>query len=179
RDSRLDRAQVAHHLLFEVTQDVRVAHGLDRTWRAADTGRVVDHNVDTAELARCRVDEVLDRVGVHAVTDDRDDLTARCVRELRGRLRQRSFGTGADGDVAALERQLAGNSPADAAAGAGDDGFLIGELQVHAFLLRKCTRDGYGTCHSAEVRSFALPLSLPPRRGEGLRPAPTQSPQPP
>src|SRR2546428_1669713 len=135
RDGRLDRAQVAHHLLFEVAQDVRVAHGLDRAWRAADAGRVVDHNVDAAELARRRVDEVLDRVGVQGVTDDGDDLTARLVRQLSGRLLQRSFGTGANGDVAALERELAGDSPADASAGAGDNGFLVGEVQGHSFLL--------------------------------------------
>src|SRR5262245_13465256 len=136
RHGRLDRTQVAHHLLFEVAQDIRVAHGLDGAWRATDTGRVVDHDVDAPELARRRVDKVLDRISIRSVADDRDDLAARLVRQLSGRLLQRSFGTGANSDVAALERKLASDSPTDAAAGAGDDGFLVGELQVHLFLLR-------------------------------------------
>jgi hypothetical protein len=59
------------------------------------------------------------------------------VRQRRGRLLQRSFCPGAHGDVAALESELAGDRPADASAGAGDDGFLVGELQVHEFLLRE------------------------------------------
>src|SRR5262249_43814434 len=121
RDGSLDRAQVAHYLLFEVAQDVRVAHGLDRTWRATDAGRIVDHDVNATELACRRVDEVLDGVGVQGITDDRDDLTPRFLHQFSGRLLQRSFGTGADGDVAALERELAGDGPANAAAGAGDD----------------------------------------------------------
>src|SRR4030095_16239019 len=105
---RLDRAQVTHHLLFEVAQDVCVTHGLNRAWRATDAGRVVDHDVDAAEVARRRVGEVLDRVGTPRVTNNGDHLAARFVRQLSGRLLQRSFGTGANGDVAALERQLAG-----------------------------------------------------------------------
>src|SRR4030095_13415037 len=136
---RLDRAQVTHHLLFEVAQDVCVTHGLNRAWRATNAGRVADHDVDAGEVARRRVDEVLDRVGIQRVTDDGDNLVARFVRQLSGCLLQRSFGTGANGDVAALECKLAGDSPADASAGAGDDGFLAGELQVHWFLLRACT----------------------------------------
>src|SRR5207249_1314685 len=71
---------------------------------AANAGRVVDHDVDTAErVCRCG-NEVLNRVGVQGVTDDGDDLAARLVRQRSGRFLQRSFGPGADGDVAALER---------------------------------------------------------------------------
>src|SRR5262245_44798769 len=84
-----------------------------------------------------------DGVGIQGVTDNGDDLAARFVRQCSGRVLQWSFGPGTDGDVAALERELAGNRPADAAAGAGNDGFLVGELQVHSCLLRTCTRNGY------------------------------------
>src|SRR5262249_13558637 len=84
--SRLDCAQVAYHLLFEVAQDVGVAHGLDRAGSAAYTRRVVDHDVNATEFTCRRVDEVPDRVGVQGVTDDGDNLAARLIRQFTGRL---------------------------------------------------------------------------------------------
>ena len=72
-DGCLHRPQVADDL-FKVVQDVGVTDGLNGAGRATDAGRVVDHDVDAAELARRCGDEVLDRVCVRGITNDRDDF---------------------------------------------------------------------------------------------------------
>jgi hypothetical protein len=76
------------------------------------------------------------------------------MRQCSGCFLQRSCGPGADGDVAALEGKLAGDRPADAAAGAGDDGFFAGELQVDEYLITliQC-RDMIGRLTIADTTS--------------------------
>jgi len=98
---------------------------------------VGDEVVDLSKAADGEVEGVLDGFGVGEVSGDGEDA----VVEVGGG-GELFVGAGEGVDVAACEddagafgEEGGGNGSADAAGGAGDEGDLVGELEVHGFSL--------------------------------------------
>ena len=104
--------------------------------REVDDARVVDDDVDAAELALGLQDRLGHVVVVAHVADDRQRVAARGADLLGGRvdrsleLRVRGVGLREQGDVRAVPRRAQGDGEADAAAAAGHQNRLAGERLV-------------------------------------------------
>ena len=79
----------------------------------------------------------LDVLQLGHVGDDAEDADA-LLPYLRLGLAQPLLAAGAEGDVAALVGEGEGDGPPDAAAGAGDDGDLVLQSEVHSSLQGFC-----------------------------------------
>jgi len=99
--------------------------------RPAGRGGVVDQDVDAVQLMDRRLDQGFDRGVVTGVDDQRHDAATGGGGQLQGRGGQGLQVSGGDHHVDALLGEGQGNRLADAAAGAGDQGALAVQLQIH------------------------------------------------
>jgi hypothetical protein len=107
-------------------------------------GGGVDQEVDAAQRADSRFDQGLVRGVVAGVDRERYDAPAGGGGQLQGRGGQGPQVSGRDHHVDALLGEGQGDRLADAAAGAGDQGALAVQLQVHGCLLTGRSADRGG-----------------------------------
>ena len=103
---------------------------------AAEVTRVVDEDVEAAELRDGGRDEGLDVRGAAHVRDLREDLPARRLPDAVGGLLQALLAAAADRDARALAREPLRRGPPEPVAAPGDDGYLAVQSEIeHAVLL--------------------------------------------
>jgi predicted transcriptional regulator len=112
---------------------------------AAVAADVADHHVEAAEAAAGGVDQPLGRPAGGDVEGQGLDLDAVAASLGGGRL-EIVGAAGAEDEVGALGGEAERNATADAARGAGDQGDLVAELEIHA----------------ASVPEAGLPVNLRP-----------------
>ena len=96
---------------------------------AAAHAGVVDEDIEAPKAVDRLLDQALDVGGLRDVRDDAEGFGGCGQLRLGGT--QRFFAAGADGDAAALGGEGEGDRAADATATAGDDGYFVGEAEVH------------------------------------------------
>ena len=109
-----------------ISRHVGVAHLGERLF--APQRRVVDEDIDTAELLDGRIRHRLHRYGVGDVADMDQRLAAGGLDLARDGVRLGAVAARVDHDRGAALRQRQRDRAADIAPGAGDDGDLAGEF---------------------------------------------------
>jgi hypothetical protein len=134
RDGEAAAAHGPHQLQVDVGLPGLVAHGLEPARRRLT--RVVDEDVEPAELRDGGRDEGLDVRHAAHVRHLREDLPARRLPDAVGGLLQPLLAATADRDARALAREPLRGGPPEPVAAPGDDGYLAVQSEIeHAVLL--------------------------------------------
>src|SRR5690348_12750143 len=136
-DDRAYRPDVAHELQVEARHPLLFGQVLEQS--AGRTARAGDQDVDLAEPLEGDVDTVLDVLGHAHVAGQRQHRPASIGGDLlRGGVERRGS-PGGDDHVTAFPGQELGHAPADALAGARDEGDLPVQPQIHRNPFRLAT----------------------------------------
>ena len=106
----------------------------------AERAGIVEGDVEPAEFLDGQRHQRLGIVLRAHVAGQRDGLAA-CRLDLRDQLSSSACAAGADDELGAFGGEELGRRPADAGAGAGDDGDLVCQA-THDVLLRRCVGVG-------------------------------------
>jgi hypothetical protein len=134
RDDRTHRAHVPHELQVQAGHPLLFGQVLEQA--AGRAARAGDQDVDLAEPLQGGIHAAL-HVGGHVhVPGERQHRPAGLGGDLLRGGFQRSGVPGRDDHVAALAGEELGHAPADALAGAGDEGDLAVQPQIHGHPFR-------------------------------------------
>ena len=123
---------------------------------------IVDQDVQAAESADGRGDEVADGLGAVEIAREGQDIGARGVADLLRRLVQVLLRAAAQGQLRSLVREHLRARPTEPLARAADDRDLARELEIHRAFLSGQTR-----CVSTEQPRRHAPLSRAAPAGWG------------